>query len=139
MKKYLGVIIYFIFNFASVAQAASMHPADIQLDSMIKNYENSDSQQLGKNFDESMIGFTQLQESVKVALNVQRQIKIKLGAKRFTKAKEIYVIQCDWEKSYLMMPNLIPKKVSGRTLFLFQFKNKEWKLASLSGDNIFSL
>lgn len=139
MMKFMTTIFLIGFMIAGTAEAGSAHPAVVILDSMVKNFENSDLIQLNKDLDETMIGYTQLQESIKLALNSQKQIKIKLGPKRYTKAKEIYVIQCDWEKTYLLLPNLSPKKVKGRTLFLFQLKNKEWKLASVSGDNIFSL
>ena len=130
---------FFSLVFIAGARAGTSHPADTLLDSIVKNFESAEAAGLSKSFDETMIGYTQLQESVKAALNSQKQVKIKLGVKKFTKAKDIYVIQCDWVKTYLLMPNLTAQKVSGRTLFLFQLKNKQWKLASMSGDNIFSL
>ena len=86
----------------------------------------------------SMIGRQQLFDAMRASLALQKQIRISLRDPRFANTDSVIIIQTNWDKRYLTLPTLAPKLQSGSSSFVMQKTPDGWRLAGLSGDNIFN-
>lgn len=124
---------------ATVKTVKAAKNAESVLFTILKLFSEGQITEIANHVDDKMIGYTQFFEAINQASNKKKDIKISSKEKRTTKGKDIFIIQLEWEQRYLELPGLAPKLVKGKTLFLFQLIDKNWKLTSQSGDNIFAL
>lgn len=117
-------------NGASAAQAA--------LNEMLRAYETGNTAILRKNFDQSMIGLQQMLDGIAVEASRCKQMRVDLHDTKTSVGPDLAVIQTDWEKRCLMMPDLRPTLNSGQSTFLMHRGLGGWKTTGISGANPFA-
>lgn len=113
--------------------------AFMALKNILKNYASGDTAAVEAQIDTRMVGLAQLMDQMRQSSSVQKNIDIVLQEPRYTKSRQVYVVNVEWQKRYNQLPNMNTQLVSGQSTFMFQHIDKKWKMSSLSGDNPFAL
>lgn len=112
--------------------ASAAHQA---LNEMLRTYESGNTVNLQSYFDSSMIGYQKLIDGISVEANNCKQMRINLSNTKTQVGPDLAVIQTNWEKRCLLLPNFKPVVESGQSNFLMHKNLNGWKMTGISGAN----
>ena len=71
---------------------------------------------------------------------MQKQLRITLSDLRAQPSEDaaLVLVQARWEKRYVRLPAGLQVRKSGEAVFTLKRSEGGWKLAGLSGDNLFA-
>jgi hypothetical protein len=108
------------------------------LNAMLVAFENGDTAKVAESIEPTLVGLAVLLKSVDESHAQQRSIRIHLQDLQVTAGGDDALIGADWEKRYLSAAKLAPGLAKGRATFVFRRTGKQWKLAGMTGDNLFA-
>jgi uncharacterized lipoprotein YehR (DUF1307 family) len=111
--------------------------ATMALEELFRYYEAGNVNFIRNRLDHSMIGFQKLLDGISTETNQCKQMRIRLYDTQVQAGPDLAVIQTNWEKRCLMLPNFAPRVDSGFTTFLMHKEKTGWGMAALSNDNPF--
>lgn len=123
---------------APIADLAEAKKARSALDELIRAYETGNIAFIQSRLSPSMIGYQRFLDGVGRDSNLMKQIRIHLFDTQVTAGPDVAMIQTGWEKRFISVASFAPELYSGRSLFLLHRDQGEWKIANMSGDNLFA-
>jgi hypothetical protein len=85
-----------------------------------------------------MIGFGVLMQKVHDSIAAQKQIRIALKDLQTTVGPDAAFVRVSWEKRFLALPAMTAVLRSGSCILVFQRDGANWRLAGITGDNLFA-
>lgn len=116
-------------------------PAKQALDAlrdMLTAYENSDATKVESAMLATLVGLTSLLKSIQDSHVQQRAIRIHLRDTNVSAGSEDVIISAAWEKRYLSAVGSAQGLARGRATFVFRRNGGQWKLAGMTGNNLFA-
>jgi hypothetical protein len=123
---------------ASAAQAKGSEGVERALKELIAAYENADANGVEAHLDPTMIGFGVLMQKVHDSIAAQKQIRIALKDLQTTVGPDAALVRVSWEKRFLALPAMTAVLRSGSCILVFQRDGANWRLAGITGDNLFA-
>jgi hypothetical protein len=120
---------------AKVGTAEDIKKATTALDDLFRAYETGNIGVLRKALDPSMIGFQAMLDGIKNEINRCKQMRITLTDTQIQAGPDLAVIQTDWQKRCLLLPNFSPQLQTGHANFLLHREVGGWSLANVTGSN----
>ncbi len=105
---------------------------------LLRAYEAGNVLLFQRRLDPAMMGYQQLLDGVRSDANALRQIRMQLIDTQITAGPDVTVIQTGWEKRSLSAATFQPQLSSGRSQILMHRGKDGWRLAAVSGDNLFA-
>lgn len=121
-----------------IADLAEAQKARSALDELIRAYEIGNIALIQSRLSPSMIGYQRFVDGMLRDTNWMKQIRIHLFDTQVTAGPDVAVIQTGWEKRFLTVTTFAPELYTGRSLFLLHRDQGEWRIANMSGDNLFA-
>jgi hypothetical protein len=105
------------------------------LDEILRAYEAGNTGFIRGRLDPSMIGFEKLMDGIIVEANQCKQMRINLLDTQVQAGPDLAVIQTNWEKRCLQLPNFAARLDSGHSTFLMHRTAGGWNMVAVSGSN----
>lgn len=109
------------------------------LERIFRAYESNDAGTLESLLDPAAVDLKAVLENARESQNQQKQIRISIKDVQVTVNPDFAFVQVNWEKRFLSLPDMKPKLVVGHATFAMNRSAAEWRLAGISGDNIFAV
>lgn len=122
-----------------IGRAEDGRKALATLNEVFSAYSNGDTVTLRDKLDPKMIGFQNMLDNVTREANTCKQMRIQLKDTQVQAAPDIVVIQTNWEKRCLLLPNMTPQLSTGHSTFLLQVGAGDFSITGISGKNPFQL
>lgn len=122
----------------SGAAESKVHAAQQMLEQLLHVYESGDSISSQSFFDPAMLDLQSLLDNIRDTQNQQKQIRISISDIQTVAGTDSLLIQLNWEKRYLALVNMTPKLTTGHATFQMKYTSQGWRLAGISGDNVFA-
>lgn len=137
LKKGGGVSISGATGKPKIGDMEDQRKATLALKELFRYYESGNVNFIRNRLDPSMIGFQKLLDGISTETNQCKQMRIRLYDTQVQAGPDLAVIQTNWEKRCLMLPNFTPRVDTGFTTFLMHKEKTGWGMAALSNDNPF--
>lgn len=112
--------------------------ASAALDEILSAYEQGNVNLLRSRLNPSMIGLQKLLDDVTRENNICKQMRILLLDKQVQAGPDLAVVQTNFQKRCLQVPNFTPVFFSGHTTFLMHREAGGWTMAAVSGNSPFT-
>lgn len=120
------------------ASFEQMQQARESFEAFVRAYETGDVLLIQRRLDPAMVGYQQFLDGVRSDVNALRQIRMQLLDTQIAAGPDVAVIQTAWEKRALNAATFQPLLLSGRSQILMHRGNDGWRLAAITGDNLFA-
>ena len=121
-----------------LGDANDMRNAALALDELLAAYEQGNVGFLRSHLNPSMIGLQKLLDDVTKEHNVCKQMRVLLLDKQVQAGPDLAVVQTNFQKRCLLLPNMTPAFTSGHTTFLMHRQGSGWSMAAVSGTSPFT-
>ena len=123
---------------AKVGSLEDQRLAGIAFDELLRAYEAGNTNFIRNRIDVSMIGYQKFIDDIVLENNQCKQMRVRLLDTQLQAGPDLAVIQTNWEKRCLLLPNFTPRLEQGNSTFLLQKGKNGWYLVSLTADNLFT-
>ncbi|MBI1889791.1 MAG: hypothetical protein HYS18_04025 [Burkholderiales bacterium] len=123
---------------AQESKESKTQAAQKTLNEIFRAYESGKPFALDAYMDTKMIDYQSVLDAVRDTQNQQKQISVLTKDVQAVGTGDMVMVQLNWEKRYLALPNLTPKLASGQASFQMKLTAKGWRLAGIKGDNVFA-
>ena len=113
--------------------------ASFALDELFRAYETGNTNFIRNRLDPSMIGYQRLIDNIVVENNQCKQMRVNLLDTQLQAGPDLAVVQTNWEKRCLQLPNYTQRFEQGHSTFLMHKGRNGWYMAALSLDNPFAV
>ncbi|MDB5804634.1 MAG: hypothetical protein JWN73_1956 [Betaproteobacteria bacterium] len=121
-----------------LGDANDMRNASLALDELLAAYEQGNVGYLRAHLNPAMIGLQKLLDDVTKENNLCKQMRVLLLDKQVQASPDLAVIQTNFQKRCLQLPNMTPVFFSGHTTFLMHREPGGWTMAAVSGVSPFN-
>lgn len=118
---------------AKVGTVADGHKAALALDEILRAYGMGNVSFIRDHLDPHMIGFQKLLDDIVVETNQCKQLRVRLLDTQIQAGPDLVVIQSNWEKRCLQLPNFTAQLFKGHSTFLMHRQTSGWSVSAISG------
>ena len=109
--------------------------AESALNDILRAYGNGDVNYIREHLDSSMIGFQNLLDGIVVENNQCKQMRLRLLDTQTQAGPDLVVIQSNWEKRCLQLPNMVSRLFTGHSTFLMHLGSNGWGITAITGSS----
>lgn len=114
-----------------------MQQARAAFESLVRAYERGDVLAFERELDADMIGRGRFIDALQRDANAMRNLRVHLSDLQLSAGRDVAVVNVRWEKRFLGATDLQPGLQTGRSVILMHRDDGGWRMASVSGDNLF--